>query len=191
MCKMDGCEKPIFTKLSGLCSMHYTRLRVHGDPNIAPRTPKDKPLSKRIEDTGWAVDENTGCWNWLGNTDWCGYPIIKFRNREIRVHRWSLEQKLGRPIPPKHMACHTCDNPTCMNPDHLFLGTQEDNMRDMKEKGRGRRGGSALSEEKVRQIRRMYRSGGYTQAKIESIFGLSGGTVCKVMAGKIWAWVAD
>lgn len=83
-----------------------------------------------------APDSN-GCKIWKGRLAW-GYGVAPVDNDKGYewVHRASLARKLGREIKPKHMACHTCDVPACVNPDHLWEGTQTDNMQDMVKKGR-------------------------------------------------------
>lgn len=79
-------------------------------------------------------DQNSGCWNWKGYKDRQGYGSISLNCYPTKVHRIMFEYKffkLGDLI-----CCHTCDNPSCVNPDHLFAGTRKDNAIDMLEKGR-------------------------------------------------------
>jgi hypothetical protein len=77
------------------------------------------------------------CWNWKGSTT-RGYGTFKPTGSKIAyAHRYMWEL-LNGPIPEGLLVCHRCDNPTCVNPDHLFLGTKKDNVVDMYSKGRGR-----------------------------------------------------
>jgi hypothetical protein len=76
-----------------------------------------------------------GCWE-RGGSDRHGYGLISIHNRQQLAHRYSWELHNG-PIPTGINVCHHCDNPRCVRPDHLFLGTQKDNLRDMSAKGRG------------------------------------------------------
>lgn len=98
-----------------------------------------------------------GCWEWTGDKDVKGYGRFFLRGEVIRAHRVSQEIYAG-PIPDGMYVLHRCDNPGCVNPAHLFLGTQTDNMLDMEAKGRGRhpRGeghlSSKLTEVEVRKI---------------------------------------
>ena len=76
-----------------------------------------------------------GCWIWLGSCDERGYGYLRFNGRNQRAHRASYETVNG-PIPSGLSICHKCDTPSCVNPDHLFAGTQRDNLRDASAKKR-------------------------------------------------------
>jgi hypothetical protein len=76
-----------------------------------------------------------GCWLWTAKLDKRGYGFSKHDGKKLGAHRHSYILYVG-PIPEGMFVCHRCDNPTCVNPDHLFLGTREDNIDDMLKKGR-------------------------------------------------------
>jgi hypothetical protein len=80
------------------------------------------------------------CWIWTAATDNDGYGLFDTPVGKRGAHRVSLEEKLGRALGPDEIPLHKCDNPICVNPDHLEPGTHADNMRDMKEKRRARGG---------------------------------------------------
>lgn len=99
-----------------------------------------------------------GCWVWRGPTGYRGYGRIKvsrragaLKKRWVQAHRLAYEVWVGE-IPEGRYVLHRCDNPPCVCPDHLFLGTQADNMTDMARKGRARNGGPTLSQ-KERALR--------------------------------------
>ena len=88
------------------------------------------------EDRFWShVDKSGNCWLWTAARDWHGYGSFRFPDRCVKAHRFSYELHFG-PIPPGMFVCHHCDNPPCVRPDHIFVGTQSDNMRDASQKGR-------------------------------------------------------
>lgn len=76
-----------------------------------------------------------GCWEWQGAIDRDGYGIFSYAGKTARAARMALSLS-GRPLASGEFACHHCDNPRCVRPDHLFVGTNTDNMRDMVAKGR-------------------------------------------------------
>lgn len=91
------------------------------------RLPDGSSLSAKLE--AYSIPEpNSGCWLWLGTTS-NGYGRIDHGGKTLRAHRASYEEFVG-PIPKGFCVLHRCDTPCCVNPEHLFLGTQQDNMSD-------------------------------------------------------------
>ena len=88
-----------------------------------------------------AVNPETSCWVWQGayrtSAEW-PYPALRVEGKTAGVHRLMLEIKLGRKLRPGMLACHTCDVTMCANPEHLFEGTNQDNVDDKCHKGRWR-----------------------------------------------------
>jgi hypothetical protein len=94
-------------------------------------------MKRTLEERFWEkVQTGAGCWEWLAVRDRRGYGQLGVNGKTRKAHRLSWEINNG-PIPDGLFVCHHCDNPGCVRPSHLFLGTHQDNMRDMIEKGRG------------------------------------------------------
>jgi hypothetical protein len=102
------------------------------DNMLYSMTQKEKTLPRLLELT--TVTEN-GCMEWQGGKDSNGYGIMKYNGKPTRVTR-VIVQLDGREIPSGYQVCHTCDNPPCINPAHLFVGTASDNIQDAIKKGR-------------------------------------------------------
>lgn len=108
-----------------------------------------------------------------------------------KAHRVSWMLANG-PIPAGMVVCHRCDNPPCVNPDHLFLGTQIDNMRDRSKKGRGnhrkgsRHGRAKLTEQDVRVIRSRYATGDWKQSDLAAEYGVSQPLIGHIVRRVTW-----
>lgn len=149
-----------------------------------------KPIADRL----WAKTEKRGpndCWDWRG---WChpaGHGQIgRGRRGEglAYTHVVAWEVTFGQ-VPKGACVCHRCDNPSCVNPRHLFLGTPADNTHDMLAKRRhsyGEAHASKLSDQSVQEIRRLL-AGGRTQKSIAEEFGVSRSLVGKIGQFKRWA----
>lgn len=110
-----------------MCNRHYENWRLRGDP--VPE--RDLPLGERIRNIGWDVT-SSGCYEWRGSRNDQSYAL--FNNQ--RVHRLIYEIDRGVSLSGLDIVRHSCDNPPCVNPDHLLLGDHKDNMADMVERRR-------------------------------------------------------
>jgi hypothetical protein len=114
------------------------------------------------------VEKTETCWNWIAGKHPSGHGQISVGGRKGRpqfAHRLSYEWEKG-PVPDGLCVCHKCDNPSCVRPDHLFVGTRKDNLDDMRRKNRQARGqvlasqGNArLTESQVLEIRKKFKEG--------------------------------
>lgn len=135
------------------------------------------------------ADPNSGCWLWTGALTHNGYGHMQPVSGEWRAHRVSWVLHRG-PIPSNLQVLHKCDVRSCVNPDHLFLGTNQENRTDMWKKDRGAKGESAgtsrLTNQEVRQLRDLFSSGQQTQAELCRKFNVVGATVCNIIHRKTW-----
>lgn len=142
---------------------------------------------------GHSCPAQRGCIEWRGYRNAGGYGRLAHRRRVVLAHRAAFA--LWRePIPAGMDVCHRCDNPACINPDHLFLGTDLDNMRDREAKKRGRQprgaanGQAKLNESDVRSIRQIGRT--QREADLARRFGVAPTTIGKVRRGESWGHIA-
>jgi hypothetical protein len=150
--------------------------------------------SQGSADHFWSrVDRSAECWVWTGGTVGGGYG--RFGRGKVLAHRHAWEITNG-PIPDGLDVLHRCDNPPCVRPDHLFLGTHTDNMRDMFTKGRRatKRGTShpnaRMTEEDVRWAKAEYAKGGTTIKHLAASLGVSKSTLRVAIRGIRWQHVA-
>lgn len=137
-------------------------------------------LSNRFEKF---VIKQEGCWDWKG----CkvkGYGTFNFRGKFQRAHRvaWIIE---NGEIPNKLWVLHKCDNPSCSNPDHLFLGNNDDNMKDMAKKGRNHLSNVKLKESEVIEIKKLL-SLGVTLTRLARDYKVSSTCILDIRQGKTW-----
>jgi hypothetical protein len=129
-----------------------------------------------------------GCWVWMGTTTVRGYGQIISHNRKHYAHRASYQAFIGE-IPKGMYVCHACDNVYCVNPAHLFLGTQKQNLEDMARKGRSTIGSknsrAKLTEEQVKSIKKLINDG-WTSSAIAKNFGVTAGCIAQIKRKERW-----
>ena len=149
------------------------------------------PSQQRVWDSV-EFEANTGCWLWTGPMGKNMRGTLMHDRRQVLASRFSLEVHKG-PIPQGMFACHKCDTPACVNPDHLFAGSPQDNVDDMIAKGRRREGGklfgadhrrSKLTDSDVRVIRALLTR--HSSKKIARYFDLYPNAIDNIKTGKTW-----
>ena len=187
-CAFNECERN--AKSKSYCDMHYRRLLKRGNVNDYGSKKVDLGNATERFNKKYQIQENN-CWLWTGGTRLNGKGVAYPRHhnddqKSIGAHRFAYELTHGE-IPKGMYVCHKCDTPLCVNPDHLFVGTHHDNMRDMVQKkrsftGRGESkiGRSKLTNEQAQQIRLMQ----FSQSKIAALFGVSQSTISRIKRGE-------
>ena len=140
------------------------------------------------------------CWQWMGERNDRGYGVIGNGTRKqgiSKAHRVAYELFYFTKLEKDNCICHICDNPACVNPQHLFIGTQADNIADMIAKGRNilppiRRGKQSnfakLNDKKIRQIRNLAKDG-FSSRKLARKFTVSKTTILQIVKRKSWRHV--
>lgn len=136
------------------------------------------------------TEKSNGCVEWLGAKNGYGYGYVKVDGRKIGAHRYSWIITNG-PIEEGLFVCHSCDNPKCVNPDHLWLGTHAENMADRESKGRNARmagenhGQAKLTQDDVLRLRGA-RESGLGWGSLGKMFNVSRGHARRICLGINW-----
>lgn len=148
------------------------------------------------------VEKTESCWIWKGTVNRHGYGRVAVLHHTgaFVAHRVAYEICTGEILTPEQVLMHTCDNPSCVNPDHLQPGTQADNMADMRSKGRakdnlrGRKGaenvGAKYSPETIKNVRHD-RNQGYSYSQLISKYGISKSQISRICRRTSWSHLTD
>lgn len=181
-CSASGCQRPTHTR--GMCSLHYKRA-TSTRPESQTRDMTDDERFDHYTTPGFA-----DCVLWTGA---CGNPprygFFWHKGKNVLAHRYAFERH-HRPLLPGEFACHRCDVPLCVNPDHLFAGASADNQADMSAKGRVARGErqhlAKLTQADVEYIRASTLPG----IELAKAIGVSNNTISRVRRRLTWDHVA-
>jgi hypothetical protein len=180
----EGCTDREISRRTGIPGVSvFSHRRAMGLPKQDARTD--------WRDRFWAYvvpEPNSGCWLWDGFALPLGYGRLTVRGRGAPLATHLSLEIAGRPVPRGMCACHRCDNPACVNPDHLFIGTRADNNRDAKQKGRLRPNGlsgsrhyaARLSDAQAAEVRRRA-AAGEVQRRIAEAFGVSVNVINRIV----------
>lgn len=186
ICNVENCTDTS-RHTNGMCYSHYYRWTTYGNTDESHRTRSNATWEDRLYDGRWERRSGpleTECWIWTGQLDQTGYGVLKYHQKAYKAHRamWALR---NGPIPEGKYACHKCDTPACINPEHIFIGTQGDNMKDAKRKGRTR-ANRGRSDDEIRMAKAMVR-GGMPRSKVAKHFGIDTGSMTRIMQGVLYA----
>lgn len=189
VCKVPSCSNPVISSVHMLCNKHSLRMKRHGtvSDSVLVNT-RSLSLEDRLK-RGSKINEKTECWEWQRGLFTNGYGQISVDGSTIGTHRASYIAFIG-PIPEGLLVLHTCDNPICVNPKHLWLGTHRDNMEDMVKKGRSavvNNGNVKLTLEQVKSIKRQY-DGTNLEWLAETHF-VTPTTIISIVYGNSWKHV--
>ena len=133
------------------------------------------------------------CWIWTGLKNEKGYGVVGQYGKRWRAHRLMWTIHFNCQIPPGLQVLHSCDNPSCVNPDHLFLGTNLHNRQDMVAKQRQAKGekvvGSKLVTDQIVRIRSIWNDSQMTQSQIAALFNVHQSTISLIVRTKRWQHV--
>lgn len=186
-CSAPGCERPRHGQQL-YCRQHWSRWK-RGDLKLW------LPVHATPEQRFWLkVAKTDTCWSWTAARLPHGYGLFYANSQKVLAHRFSYELHYG-PIPPGFNIRHRCDNPPCIRPDHLALGTQADNVTDMIQRGRMNHSNKAvgerhpshrLTEGTVRAIRDRYAAGGVRQVELAQEYGISQPSISALLRRQTW-----
>lgn len=191
-CSHPGCSRPRGNNGTlSMCSAHNYRRRTGRDMDAPILDKRRGTLFERflrfVPDAPFTPYE---CWEWTGRRNELGYGLMREAgkaSKDVRAHRvsYSYFHATSEDI-TAWVVLHTCDNASCVNPYHLRLGTQGDNMRDKSVKLRAR-GNSTLTEEQVRTIKSMFPT--HTDSQIATAVGTTRRNISRIRKGEYWNWV--
>lgn len=149
------------------------------------RKPRErrKPVSREWLIANILIDQTVQCWNWQGRRNKWGYGCTRVKYKTKLAHRLAWELWRG-PIPQDIKVLHRCDNPACINPDHLFLGTCKDNVLDAVRKGR--HSSCKITLQQAISIRTIYKRGLISQSSIAERFGITQSEVSRILNRDTW-----
>ena len=185
VCCIKTCDLPVLA--IGLCNKHWRRTRNYGSPAVL-KWQSGAMKGLNVADRFWLQLKKTpNCWLWSGATDHDGYGIFSGSIGGVifkKAHRFSYTLQTGEVIPSDMVVMHSCDNPRCVNPDHLSLGTSRENMLDKIAKGRANTPRSVLSPvpslSAEQRLRIAIDPRPYAQIAVD--FGVSGAVIGQIRA---------
>lgn len=186
MCSTKDCRRPVYCR--GICRKCYSRMYQNGSLPIVRLIGGD--IRERFMRRVFKMPGDF-CWRWTGQKEAKGYGLFWDNGRSYKAHRIAWQLRHGR-IRRGMSVLHRCDRRDCVRVSHLFLGTQADNMHDMRLKGRAAIGeqvkGAKLTPDKVREMRSLFRAG-FTITQLARNYGITWIPARAAITGKTWKHV--
>jgi len=189
-CSIAECSRAVMAR--GWCQAHYNRWHQTGDVRASvPLRPDGVSEYDRVMRAGFDLTES-GCWETRLAKTPLGYGRLysaggRANRRHLLAHR-VVAARMIRPAGSDELVCHSCDNPPCINPDHLFIGSNDDNLDDMRSKDRDTHGEASLlaklTDVQVAAIRSIYREGRTTQRELALQFDVSQSQISRIVNRK-------
>jgi hypothetical protein len=189
-CSVDNCTNKYYAK--GYCEKHYQRVQKYGssDAGIKNHASPEVRFFRFID-----KKSDTECWNWTGHKigNYGSFSIGAKSLGSVLAHRFSWSMHNNKEIPSGMVIMHSCDNPLCVNPNHLSVGTHMENTHDMLKKGRHtyiahvgeKNGKSVLNAKIVKEIR----ASSMNHAELGRFYGVSTSCIRGVRTGRTWSHI--
>lgn len=183
-CSVEDCVRRYYAK--GLCRVHWERQHHSGRLGTVG-VERGSNIAQRLAHYSKAEGS---CIVFTGYRDSDGYGHLTIDGEYLSAHRLAWIEANGTDIPPGMLVRHRCDNPPCINPEHLELGTEADNARDKVERGRSLPGtanpAAKLSDEQVAAIKAGILDGA-TNASLATAYGVGTSTISRIRRGVAWS----
>lgn len=186
-CSVEGCDRKVIAK--NLCGTHYSQVRKGQTPTMPIKSiaPKGKLMSFLL---GIACKDPTDtCIRWPYGKNTYGYGMIQV-GAKLKQATHVILAMSSRPVPKGFMACHTCRNRDCVNPNHLYIGSAKSNALDMVTDGTLLRGEdhpcAAINQKQALEIIQRYHAGGTSYKKLAKEYGITCSSVYKLIKGRSW-----
>lgn len=151
---------------------------------VFPEKASSRKNGKSIK---YVIDKESGCWNCTSHFKNNGYPKISRNGHQTNIGRYIYETYYDKKLEAGLVIRHKCDNPSCINPEHLVSGTVKQNSQDMVERNRASR--QVLTKEQVLEIKTLLIYTDYTASKIGEMFGVGFGAIASIRDGQTWTFV--